>query len=362
MKMWMRADLHARTAGMKQESSRRSRSAPTIEDVARLANVSTATVSRCLNLPHRVVESTRKRVIAAVNELGYSPNFGARAMAANRTNTIAAIIPTMENAVFARGIQAFQEELHLHGVTLLVACSSYCAKLEGEQIRTLTARGADAFLLIGHHREDWIYRFLEKQSIPALSCWTYDAENPNLSIGFDNEAAMRDLTRAVLETGHRRIGYISAHMATNDRARARYLGIRAALEEGGLDPDKLSLIETPYGIDEGAEAFNQLMEGGEKPSVVMCGNDVLAVGALRGARERGMRVPQDISITGFDDIELARVTEPNLTTVHVPHREMGREAARLLVGMVNGEQPADSVRLETTLCLRGSLAKPSDSR
>ena len=106
---------------------------PTVEDVARHAGVSTATVSRCLNMPHRVTEQTRERVMDAVRELGYAPNFGARALAAKRTNTFGAIIPTMENAIFARGLQAFQEELHANGVTMLVASSSYEPDLEEEQ-------------------------------------------------------------------------------------------------------------------------------------------------------------------------------------------------------------------------------------
>ncbi len=136
---------------------------PTLEDVAQLANVSTATVSRCMNSPDRVQKQTRERVLDAVRELGYYPNFGARALMAKSTNTIGAIIPTMENAVFARGIQAFQETLREKGVTLFIASFSYQEELEAEQIRTLTARGADGLLLIGHHRSDDVYRFLSNR-------------------------------------------------------------------------------------------------------------------------------------------------------------------------------------------------------
>ena len=162
------------------------RSAPTLDDVAKLAKVSTATVSRCLNNPDRVVEATRQRVLSAVDTLGYTPNFAARVMAAKRTSTIGAIIPTMENAIFARGLQAFQEELHQHGYTLLVSSSAYKPDIEEEQIRTLIARGADALLLIGHDRASRIYDDLERRKIPALIAWSYlpDAHFP--SVGFDN--------------------------------------------------------------------------------------------------------------------------------------------------------------------------------
>ena len=331
---------------------------PTLEDVARAADVSTATVSRCLNTPARVVESTRKRVMEAVDQLGYSPNFGARALAAKRTDTVGAIIPTMENAIFARGIQAFQEELRLHGVTLLVASSSYQSDLEEEQIRTLTARGASALLLIGHHRDPAIYQYLQKRGVPVLVAWAFDPNADALSIGFDNKAAMTALTEKVISMGHRRIGVISADRTSNDRARDRALGIRAAVSAAGLDDESIELVDTTYSIESGAIAFGELMSRKIRPSVIMCGNDVLAIGALKKAKQMGLDVPRDISITGFDDIELATVTDPELTTVHVPHRDMGRKAAKMLVEMINGEDPARSIELVTELRLRGTLATP----
>ncbi|NNF23495.1 MAG: LacI family DNA-binding transcriptional regulator [Rhodobacteraceae bacterium] len=332
--------------------------APTLEDVARAAQVSTATVSRCLNSPERVVEATRLRVLAAVDRLGYSPNFGARALAARRTDTIGAIIPTMENSIFARGIQAFQEELRAHKLTLLIASSSYRPDQEADQIRTLTARGAAGFLLIGHDRNSEIYSFLKRQGVPVLVAWVYDPNNPQPSIGFDNRSSMRALAARVIELGHRDIAMISAGQAFNDRARDRVSGVRDAMELSGLEPQSLRLMETTYGIESGADAFSALMAAETRPTVVMCGNDVLAAGALKRARQMKLRVPEDISITGFDDIELARLLEPALTTVHVPHREMGRQAARMLVDMVEGGAPQASIELQTTLQMRDTLGPP----
>ena len=135
-------------------------SAPTLTDVAKKSGVSTATVSRCLNTPDRVAKRTRDKVEDAIAMLGFTPNFGARVMASKRTYTIGAIIPTMENAIFASGLQAFQDELHKQGYTLLVASSSYDPKIEEEQIRTLVARGVDGLLLIGHDRSPEIIDFL----------------------------------------------------------------------------------------------------------------------------------------------------------------------------------------------------------
>jgi len=333
---------------------------PTLADVATRAGVSTATVSRCLNSPGQVQQGTRDRVLAAVQDLGYSPNFGARALAARRTKTIGAIIPTMENAIFARAIQAFQEELHKSGVTLLVSSSSYRQDVEEDQIRTLVARGADGLLLIGHDRSPAIYQFLANRGVPVLICWAYDPSVARLSIGFDNRRAMAGLAAEVLALGHRNIGIISAEFEGNDRARARVSGVQDAMRAQGLDPTTVDLIETPYSIENGANALREMMQNSPRPTAVICGNDVLAVGAVQMARALGLAVPGDVSITGFDDIELARVVDPPLTTVHVPHRDMGRQAARLLVDMVAGHPARDSVLLETNLCLRGTLGPPPD--
>ena len=195
--------------------------APKLQDVADAAGVSTATVSRCLNEPEKVVEATRQRVMQAVNALGYAPNFNARSLAAGRSQTIGAVIPTMENAIFAEGVQAFQEKLQGAGYTLLIASSSYDADVEADQIRTLVARGADALLLIGFDRDSSVYEFLETREVPVLVAWNHRPDAEQISIGFDNRAAMKALVEHAVALGHKRIGMISAWTAANDRARAR---------------------------------------------------------------------------------------------------------------------------------------------
>ncbi|WP_291733486.1 LacI family DNA-binding transcriptional regulator [Leisingera sp. F5] len=337
----------------------KTRSAPTLNDVAKAAGVSTATVSRCLNSPEQVIEATRERVMHAVESLGYTPNFAARVMAAKRSFTIGAIIPTMDNAIFARGLQAFQDQLREDGYTLLVSSSAYDPAAEREQIRTLVARGADGLLLIGHERDADIYAYLECHQVPSLIAWSYDPEAQRPSVGFSNTNAMGELARSVIAAGHRRIAMISGVTQGNDRAKSRVEGVRQAMEADGLDSATLTLIETPYEIDMGAEAFGRLMALAPRPTVVMCGNDVLAAGALREAHRLGIQVPEQVSVTGFDDIELAGIVSPALTTVHVPHREMGRKAALELTAMVEGKSEGRSVCINTKLVIRHSLAEPS---
>lgn len=333
-------------------------SAPTLNDVAKAAGVSTATVSRCLNSPDQVVERTRLRVLSAVDELGYTPNFAARVMAAKRSFTIGAIIPTMDNAIFARGLQAFQDELRDHGYTLLVSSSAYKPDVEKEQIRTLVARGADGLLLIGHERETQIYDYLERHQVPTLVAWSFLPETFQPSVGFNNHSAMFDLTQTVLEAGHTRLAMISGETEGNDRARQRVDGARAALKANGIDPDMMELVKTNYDIDSGAAAFVDLMSSATRPTAVMCGNDVLAAGALRGAQKLGISVPDQVSVTGFDDIELAEIVNPPLTTVHVPHRNMGQKAARELIAMVEGKSGGVSTCISTHIVTRHSLAPP----
>lgn len=332
----------------------------TLNDVARKAGVSTATVSRCINNAHQVGEATREKVMRAVKDLSYSPNFGAKIMAARRTNTIGAVIPTIENSIFAQGIQAFQEVLDEYGYTLLVASSSYKPDLEEQQIRNLIARGAEALLLIGYERDDDIYQFLNDRRLPVVLTWSFDETGRHNSIGFDNCKAMDEMAEHVINLGHRQIGAIIAETTTNDRSRDRLKGIQSAMARHKLPSECLSVEETPYSIESGAQAFQNLYKSEKRPTVVMCGNDVLAAGALNKAKELGLRVPDDISITGFDDIELARVVDPPLTTVHVPHREMGMKAAEMLVQWINTNTPQASHKLETYICKRATLAAPNE--
>lgn len=331
------------------------KSLPTQQDVARAAGVSTATVSRALNTPEQVNERTRQRILKTVKELRYSPNFGARALAARRTNTFGAVIPTMENAIFAWGLQAFQETLVSNGATLLVASSSYDPRIEEDQIRTMIARGAEGILLIGTSRCPEIYDLLRERDVPFVIAWAQSNDADHAYIGFNNVEAARLLAKRALEFGHRDIAFISAFISGNDRARDRVAGVRLALGDAGLDPDAMPVIETKFSLLCGREALRSLMKAKKKPSLVMCGNDVLGVGAVQAALEMGLRVPDDVSITGYDDIELTTIISPTLTTVHVPHRRMGALAAESLLGQVRNKSQLKQVSLETYIVERETL-------
>ncbi|HSF95434.1 MAG TPA: LacI family DNA-binding transcriptional regulator [Thermohalobaculum sp.] len=331
---------------------------PTLDDVARHAGVSTATVSRCLNAPDRVRPETRARVEQVVAELGYTPNLSARALASNRTNTVGAVIPTMESAIFALGLQALQDELSARGVTLLVATSHYDPEREADQVRTLLARGVDGVVLIGEARPPATYKLLEDRGTPFVLVWSYRGDCPYPCVGFDNRAAARSMAEQVLDRGHRRIGMIAGITAGNDRASDRVAGVREALHGRGLELEEPYLAETAYSVEASAAIAQTLLSLSPRPTAIICGNDVQAAGAIRGARALGLETPRDLSVVGFDDIELASATTPEITTVRVPHRRMGRAAAQLLLRMVGSDQPGERIEFETAVVERASLAAP----
>jgi len=331
---------------------------PTLQDVAQLAGVSTASISRALNDPDKVALKTRERIEAAVQELGYTPNFGGKALASNRSGTIGAIIPTMANAMFASGLQAFQEVLSEAGMTMLIASSGYDPEHEKRQIQTLISRGIDGLLLIGDERPKETIDFLKKRNIPYVISWCYRATGDHTYVGFNNEKAAYDITQRVLELGHRKIAMISGITEGNDRARYRVDGVKKAIKKYGQKAKLVKVVESKYLIAHGSEAFERINDLPELPTAIICGNDVLAAGAIKQAKFHGYEIPQDISITGFDDIGVASVVDPALTTVRVPQIEMGRAAAKVILDKVNGKKNVGNIELPTEVITRDSLITP----
>lgn len=333
---------------------------PKLEDVARLAGVSTATVSRCLNQPNQVVEATRKRVQKAVDELGYMPNFNARSLAAKRSKIVGAVIPTMENAIFARALQVFQERLSEEDFDLLVASSSYKPDVEEKQIRSLVSRGVDGLLLIGTKRDPKIYEFLQEREIPFVIAWSFydqlDASEYGQLVGFDNEKAMATIVQLVIDKGHQKVFMLAGIADNNDRAAARIAGFRSKMAEYNFK--ETAVIECEYDIDKARKAFAGMRQSHGTPTALICANDVLAVGAVLEAQSQGLNVPGDISITGFDDIEIASIISPSLTTVHVPHGSLGLHSANTLLAKIHDEPSIKDMELDTYIVERQSLAAP----
>jgi LacI family transcriptional regulator len=330
----------------------------TIREVAEAAGVSIATVSRVLNAPARVNPDLRRRVTEAVDRLGYVAVGAARALASRRTGAIGALVPTLDNAIFAECINALQLRLDDHGYVLLVASADYDARRESRELKALVERGIDGVVLVGTEHDPEVYRLVQATGVPAAITWSCDPAARVPCIGFDNRAAARRLCQHLLELGHRDIAMLAGLRKGNDRAASRVDGVRDALQARGLDLPPERLCERPYTVADGRNALRQLLSAATRPTAVICGNDVLAFGALFEAAALGLRVPDDLSITGFDDLDLAAQMVPPLTTVRVPAAEMGRRAADQLVGVARGEPAPRVTELEAAIVLRGSTGAP----
>ena len=332
---------------------------PRLEDVARLAGVSTATVSRVLNHPESVTPQMRHSVLTAVDTLGYIPHGAARALASRRSNTVGAVIPTIDNAIFARSVQAFQDRLFESGFTLLLASSDYNQDRERREVQALVEHGMDGLLLIGesHHKD--LYELLHRKQVPYINTYTYSENSPHPCVGFDNEQAAYHLTCYLMDIGHTNIAMIAGITEGNDRALNRVLGVKRALTERGLRFMPEHYNEWAYEISEGRKAANHLLASPVPPTAIVCGNDVLALGALFECLAQGINVPAEMSLTGFDGLDLTGQVTPPLTTVLVPSFEMGRRSAEYLIARLNDKPVTDKTRLESSLIIRNTTAPPA---
>ncbi|MDA3919358.1 MAG: LacI family DNA-binding transcriptional regulator [Salinisphaera sp.] len=337
------------------KAPKRSHRNASITDVALHAGVSTASVSRTINSPDMVRPESRRRIEAAIEELGYIPSGAARALATRQSRAIGAIVPTLDNAIFASGISALQRRLAQIGYTLLVAASEYDPDQEVQEAHALLSHGVQGLMLVGEAHAPALYRLLERYRLPFVNCWTYRAASDHPCIGFDNEGAARRLTEYLIDLGHRDIAMIAGVSQGNDRAQARIKGVRAALAAIGSELKAQRLVEQHYGIADGRNGMRELLSRcAQPPTAVIGGNDVLAIGAIFECQSRGLAVPEAISITGFDDLSISAHLQPGLTTVNVPSAEMGTRAADFLVKRIHGETTLPHTEVETTLIVRGT--------
>lgn len=326
----------------------------TIQDVARLAGVSTATVSRVLSKPDVVRNHTQEQVMAAVRQLDYQPVAAARALASGRTHTVGCVIPTLDHAIFARSTQAMQTTLAQAGYQLLVASHEYDPGTEFELVRALQHRGVDALVLVGTDHVPRLWEALSAWRKPTLLTWSCDPRLP--SLGFDNAGAARMATEHLLGLGHRDIAVISGFSAHNDRARSRIEGVRQALTRLKLTLPPIRVTEQAFNLEGGRLGLRKLMSSRQPPTAIFCGNDLLAVGALLEAQRLNLKVPEHLSICGIDNLEISEAINPGLTTVSLPTQDLGRIAAQYMLSAISGDVIAAQSLLPFELVIRGSTS------
>lgn len=329
-----------------------------LRDVAARAGVSTATVSRALTHPDLVSTDTLARIRNAVQESGYLPHGAARALRSRRTRTIGAVIPTLDNAIFANATHVLQKSLEECGYNLLVACHEFHLSAETRIAQSLIERGVDGIVLVGLDHEPQLFELLASFRVPYVLTWAIDPTRHHPCVGFRNREAAARVADYLLDMGHQRIAMISGETAHNDRARERVVGVRQALRSRGLELEVPWLIEAPYTFEAARHALRTLMALDPLPTAIVCGNDVLAIGALSEARALGLAVPARLSITGFDDLQISSLVVPPLTTVRVPTWELGRLAAEHLLALIAGRPVDTSRELPVELIVRSSTAPP----
>lgn len=327
-----------------------------LADVARLAGVSSSTVSRSLNSPGLLNKDTLKRIQDAVVKLGYVPDSAGRALSSRRTQTVGLVVPTIDHAIFSRFTHAMQTTLAEARYQLLIASHEYNPMLELNAARALIERGVDALVLVGLSRSQPLNDMLKQSGLPVLSTWALDRSGELPSVGFDNHAASALATRHLLDLGHREFGVISGFLVHNDRARARVDGVRRALEDAGIKLSASSVIEQPFTYGGGRNGLRALAALSPRPTAVICGNDLLAIGAMIECHALGLAVPREISIVGFDNQELASHFSPGLTTINVRADELGRLSANTILQMLAGRAVEALVELPIELVVRGSTA------
>ncbi|MFM0644613.1 substrate-binding domain-containing protein [Paraburkholderia bryophila] len=337
-----------------------------IDDVARLADVSTATVSRALSSPNRVKPDTRARIREAIATLGYVPDGAARALALGRARTVGAIVPTLDNAIFARAVQGLQTTLSNSGYQLLISAHEYNLAAETEVVRALLERAVDAILLVGQDHAAQTYELIRASQVALVVMWSSPGEEPEPAqssappaIGFDNRLIGRLAADHLLSLGHTRFGAISGFTRHNDRARERIGGFRETLAQHGYALPDACVIEQPFGFEGGRAGLQHLLKLRPSPTAIFCGNDVLALGCLFEAQALGIAVPDALSIVGCDNLPIASQIMPGLTTVLLPTYELGEHAARAVLSWLANGNPPPHERLPIELIVRGTTGPSS---
>lgn len=295
-------------------------------DVARAADCSPATVSRVMNNNPTVGQTVRDRVLQVAAELGYVANGSARALRSAQARLVGAVIPTVDHTIYASMIDALQTRLGEKNVSLILSTSMYDLDLEFEQVRLLIEHGVETVVLVGAKHKPQTIAMLEQRRLPYVCTYTAAPIRSGAAIGFDNEKAGRIAARFLLDLGHRRLAMIAGITQGNDRAAGRLRGFIDEAGKAGIEPESIAVVEAPYTISAGAEAMKTALEHPGRPTAVFCGSDILAAGALRHCAEANIQVPNQVSVLGFDNLEIAEITSPDLSTLEVPAREMGRLA------------------------------------
>lgn len=327
-----------------------------MREVARQANVSVATVSRALRSPDKVAAPTVARVQAAAESLGYVYNATAGDILKGRSTVIGLLVPAVGNALFGETLHGIQDVALAAGYSVIQGTTRYNETSEAMLVDSMLQRRVHALILTGmtYNMEARIQRLASEAGLRVVVVWEKPVKGKSISyVGFDNRDAARRMTEHLVDLGHHRIGLIAGPYSRVGRARCRLEGYRDALQGAGIPFDPDLVIERHPDLLDGREAMEALMALPERPSAVFATSDLLAIGALKAARSLGLSVPGDVSVSGFDDLDVVAYMNPPLTTMRVDAYRIGQLAAQVAIEPAGN--PARHYCLDSDLVLRGSV-------
>lgn len=328
--------------------------------VAKEAGVSPATVSRAFNLPELVNDEVRARILKIAAAQQYRPDPAARALRSRRTHIIGVALPTLDYSIFARLINHFQVRFAQEGYTIIVLTTGFDNRNISESVRLLLDRGAEAVLLVGAVEDPKLEAIISDTQVPFVTTYAYPTNGIVPAVGFDNGLATETATRHLLDLGHKHFAMIAGLTDGNDRQRDRIAAYRRCLlDAGALGGDRV--FNRGFDMQAGATALAEILDRFPETTAIVCNTDIFVMGAYAECRKRGLRIPDDLSIVGFDDAEFAHLLDPPLTTIAVPAASMGLDAAEALLRALKEKNAPVPHRLDAKLIIRGSTAAPRRS-
>ncbi|MAN52958.1 MULTISPECIES: LacI family DNA-binding transcriptional regulator [Marinimicrobium] len=304
-----------------------------IRDVAREAGVSVATVSRALSMPEKVSEEAMNKVHRAIEKVGYRPNMLARNFRSARSYAIVVLVPDIANPFYSLVIRAIEDRAQQKGYAVLLGDTRGTPERELEYIRRVETRLADGLLQLRPHSEK-THNVIPPDIATVNACGCEYTTGPSVRI--DNRGAAKTIVDYLISLGHRRIGAISG-LKDNPHAIDRMKGYKESLAEHGIPFDPDLVAEGDFTMWSGLNSAFQFCHMKNRPTAIFSTNDEMAIGAIQTLKSQGIRVPEDMSVTGFDDIAYAKYTDPSLTTMSQPAEEMGKMAMDMLLKIIEGE-------------------------
>lgn len=309
----------------------------TIYDVAREANVSMATVSRVVNNNPNVKPQTRKKVFEAIEKLGYRPNAVARGLASKKTTTVGVVIPDISNAIFAEVARGIEDIANMYHYNIILCNADKRKDKEIRVINTLLEKQVDGLVFMGGAVTEEHIQAFKTSSVPIVLCATTDENETYPAVDIDHEAAASDAVQALIDAGHKRIAMISGSLEDPSIGYARFQGYKRTLEKAGLKLDESLVRIGNYRYESGVETTKYFLELPEKPTAIFAANDEMAIGAIHAIQDAGLSVPEDISVISVDNVRMASMVRPQLSTVAQPMYDIGAVSMRLLTKLMNKE-------------------------